>query len=112
MVMAPELSAILGLHLRATGSSYRTAIYRSEDLTNQTSVMVQHYVRKTARVTPWANAETIAAWLRPDFALQVSAKQFPTAIEIRMIPDDRLTSAAPRVPLEIPTVDSRATVEP
>jgi hypothetical protein len=31
--------------------------------------MVQHYVGKTVRVTRWANAETIAAWLRPDFAL-------------------------------------------
>jgi len=43
MVMAREFFAILGLQMRATWSSYSIAIDWPEDLTNQTSVMVQHY---------------------------------------------------------------------
>jgi hypothetical protein len=110
MVMARELSAIFGLQMRAPWSSYRTAIYRSEDLT-KTSVMVQHYVCKTVRVTPWVNVETRAAGCTLILCLQVSANQFPTAIEIPMIPHDISTSAA-RLPLEISIVHCPATVEP
>jgi hypothetical protein len=61
MVMARELSAILELQIRATWSSYRTAIYWSEDLIDETSVMVQHYVCKTT-----GNARRL---LRPDFVI-------------------------------------------
>ena len=101
MVMARELSAILGLQMRATWSSYRIAIHWPEDLTNQTSVIVQHYVCKTTK----RNARAPLA--APRFLrLQVSANQFPAAIDIRMIPEDRLTSAV-RDPLEIPIAHSQ-----
>ena len=108
--MTRELSAILELQMRATWSPYRTAIYWSEDLT-KTSVMVQHYVCKTVRVTPWVNVETRAACCALILCFQVSANHGPAAIEIRMIPDNRLTSAN-RVPLEIPIAHSPATLEP
>ena len=51
--------------------------------TNQTSVVCASHVLNAAPLKP------------PHvFALQVSANQFPAAIEIRMIPDDIPTSAA------------------
>jgi hypothetical protein len=95
MVMARKLSAILGLQMRATWSSSRTAIYRSEDLANQTSVMLQHYIsKKNCTCNPLGNG--CALTLR----FQVSANHVPAAIEIGMIPDGRRTSAAARFRLK------------
>jgi hypothetical protein len=73
--------------------------------------MVQHYVCKTVRVTPWVNVETRAAGCTLILCFQVSANHVPAAIEIKMIPDNHLTSAA-RLPLEISIVHCPATVEP
>jgi len=66
--------------------------------TNETSVVVQHCVRTIVRVTPCANAETLIACCALISRFQVSANHVSAAIEIRMIPDDLLTSER-RVPL-------------
>ena len=94
MVMTREFSAILRFQIRA---GLRTDCDLSVGgSTNETSVVVQHYVRKIVRVTPCANAETPACSALIS-RFQVSANPVPAAIEIPMIPDDLLTSER-RVP--------------
>src|SRR5208337_3193029 len=94
-------------------SRLRTGLKSSgpDDLANRTSVKVLHQICKVRRIAALENAETRAACCALNLRFQVSANQVPAAIEIRMVPDDLLTSAA-CVPLEIPIVHSPATVEP
>jgi len=88
--MTREFSAVLGLQMRA---GLRTDCDLSVGgSTNETSVVVQHYVREIVRVTPCANAEMLTACCALISRFQVSANRVPAAIEIRMIPDDLLTS--------------------
>jgi hypothetical protein len=78
-----------------------------DDLTNQTSVMVQHYVCKTACVTAFANARR---WLRPDFC---AFKYLPIKFSLQRHPDHSVRDPNPGglVPLDIPIARSPGVLE-
>ena len=76
MVMARELSAILGLQ---RASLVRTGLQSigPDDLANRTSVKVRQQICKVRRIAAFANAETRAALLRPDFCVFKYLINFP-----------------------------------
>jgi hypothetical protein len=82
MVMARELSPIVGIQMRAFWSLYRIAIYcRTTSITE----LQPRCGKQTSKTLPIAafDAGTLTSLLRLILRLQVSANQVPAAIDFR-----------------------------